>query len=83
MKFNNTNVSKVIQSLHENCESELSIIDDRSIRQAAKTCDFLDIIGTDELDLQTAIEYIEDLRDGFETICNLIVTLYKDETKDE
>lgn len=83
MKFNNTNVSKVILALHENCEAKLSSIDDQSIRRAAKTCDFLDIIGTDELDVQTAIEYIEDLQCGFETLCNLIVTLYKDETKDE
>lgn len=83
MKFNNTNVFKVIQSLRENCEAELSIIDDQSIRRAAKTYDFLDIIGTDELDIQTAIDYIEDLRCGFETICNLIVTLYKDKTEDE
>ena len=75
MKFNNTNVSKVIQSLHENCEAELSSIDERTIRQAAKTCDFLDIIGTDELDDRTAIEYLEDLRCGFDTLCNLIVTL--------
>lgn len=87
MKLTDPNISKVILALMDNCEKRMDYIDEHSIHKAGEVCEIIDMIEGDgelnEIEQSTAIEYMDDLRWGFKTLCDFIITLYKDNTEEE
>ena len=85
MKLTDVNVAKVLLALHDNCEARVTYIDDYSIRKAAEVCEILAMLDGDgeTVDPSTANDYLQSLRWGFKALCELIITLYKNNNEEE